>query len=122
LFLEQNVENKVNFIFGVITALLIILLIFFVRYIQQAETIIENDRLSYIHLDYTDKLTINLLNLETLTQNYLLTKNDDFLQPLKNSFVEIKSVMKMLESRWSEYQDISEIKALEYDVDIIIMH
>lgn len=121
-FLQQKVENKMNFIFGVITMLLIILLLFFARYIQQAETIIENDRLSYIHLDYTDKLTINLLNLETLTQNFLLTKDDEFLKPLKNSFVEIKSVMKMLESRWSSYININEIKALEFDVDLIIMH
>lgn len=122
VFLENNVEKKMNFIFGVITLLLIILLLFFARYIHQAETIIENDRVSYVHLDYTDKLTINLLNLEMLTQRYLLTKNDNVLQELKNSFVEIKSVMKMLESRWSEYINISEIKLLEYDVDLIIMH
>ncbi len=121
-FLDQKSENKVHFIFSLITFLLVILLAFFTRYIQQAEDITENDRLSYIHLDYTDKLTIHLLSLETQAQGFLLTKDEYFYTPFKESIEKITKVMSSLERRWSSYIDLNEIAALEHDIELVIMH
>tara|TARA_R110001606_G_scaffold361754_3_gene514971 strand:+ start:31593 stop:32957 length:1365 start_codon:yes stop_codon:yes gene_type:complete len=122
VFLDQKVENKMNFIFSLITLLLVILLAFFMRYIQQAETVNDNDRLGYIYLDYTDKLSINLLNLETQTQKILLTKDNYFSIPFKKSIDEIKRAMSGLESKGSSYIKSSEIEALEQDIHSITMH
>jgi signal transduction histidine kinase len=121
-YLDQKVENKVNFIFSLITFLLVILLAFFTRYIQQAETITENDRLSYIQLDYTDKLTINLLNLETQAQGFLLTQDNYFSLPFEQSIEKITKVMSKLERRWSSYIDLNEISSLEHDIELVIIH
>jgi protein-histidine pros-kinase len=122
VFLDKEVEDKVNFIFSLITLLLVILLVFFTRYIQKAEAVNENDRLGYIYLDYTDKLSINLLNLETQTQKILLTKDRYFEIPFKKSIDEIKSAMNALESKGSSYFDISQMKLLDQNVSSIIMH
>ncbi len=122
VFLDKEVEDKVNFIFCLITLLLVILLVFFTRYIQKAEAVNENDRLGYIYLDYTDKLSINLLNLETQTQKILLTKDRYFEIPFKKSIDEIKSAMNALESKGSSYFDISQMKLLDQNVSSIIMH
>jgi len=122
VFLDKEVEDKVNFIFSLITLLLVILLVFFTRYIQKAEAVNENDRLGYIYLDYTDKLSINLLNLETQTQKILLTKDRYFEIPFKKSIEEIKSAMNALESKGSSYFDSSQMKLLDQNVSSIIMH
>jgi signal transduction histidine kinase len=120
--LDQEVENKMNFIFSLITLLLVILLAFFTRYMQQAEMVNENDRLGYIYLDYTDKLSLNLLNLETQTQKILLTKDNYFTIPFEESIDEIKKAMDGLESRGSSYVNRDEVQSVKEDIASIIMY
>ncbi|HDY85065.1 hypothetical protein LCGC14_0570740 [marine sediment metagenome] len=120
--LDQKVENKMNFIFSLITLLLVILLAFFTRYMQQAEMVNENDRLGYSYLDYTDKLSLNLLNLETQTQKILLTKDNYFTIPFDKSIDEIKKAMDGLESGGSSYVNKEEVQSLKEDLASIIIY
>ncbi len=119
-FLNDTKSNRPHLVFASISVMLIILVVFFSKYMEDAKAINENDALSYKHLNYTDKLTIHMLTIETNAQRYLLSQNDSFLIPFYEGIDKLEKLLLSLERAWPTYLSASDIERLDNNIDIVI--
>jgi protein-histidine pros-kinase len=118
--LTPKPDRKIHFTFGLIFFLLLVLFGLFFSYIQQAESVSQSDKDSYVHLDYTDILTINLLNLETQIQAVLLSPSDYSITAFNQAIIKLASLINSLEKGWSHYLKDEQITSLEDDLEHVL--
>jgi len=112
--------NKTHVVYMLISALLIILLVFFVTYIKKAEQTDVRNNLNYKHLDYTDRLIIQILNIQTGARGYLLTKDEEFLNPFLDGISNLESILSSIERVWPDYLNQDQINSLEKNIDTVV--
>lgn len=118
--LDITKSNRSQVIFAIISAMLIVLVVFFSEYIQDAKAINKSDILSYKHLNYTDKLTIHMLTIESNARGYMLSENDSFLIPFYDGIEKLDKLLRSLERAWPNYLVPTEIDRLNNNIDIVI--
>lgn len=118
--LNYKPVRKIHFTFGLIFFLLLVMFGLFFSYIQQAELVSQNDKESYVRLDYTDKLTINLLNLETQIQAVLLSPSDYSITGFNQAIMKLASLIDSIEKGWSQYLKNEQITSLEDDLEHVL--
>lgn len=117
---ENKKFDKTHLAFGLISVLLIILLVFFVTFIQQAKEANIRSNLSYKHLDYSDKLIIQMLNIQTGARGYLITKNEEFLTPFLDGINNLEKILSSIERVWPDYLQPQQITDLEKNIDTVV--
>lgn len=120
-FLKNTKNNRFYVIFVLISVMLIVTVFFFTHYIQEAKSIHKTDVLSYKHLNYTDKLTIQMLTIETNARGYLLSNNDAFLIPFYDGIDQLESLLRSLERAWPTYLSDADIEELNNNIDTVIL-
>tara|TARA_R110002111_G_scaffold11662_2_gene35736 strand:+ start:1034 stop:2401 length:1368 start_codon:yes stop_codon:yes gene_type:complete len=118
--LDVTKNNRFQVIFAIISAMLVVLVVFFSEYILDAKAINKSDVLSYKHLNYTDKLTIHMLTIESNARGYLLSQNDSFLIPFYDGIDKLEKLLRSLERAWPNYLNPTEIDMLNNNIDIVI--
>lgn len=111
-------ENKLDILFAVVSALIIILLIFFVNFVQESKASLKSTQINARHLDYSDRLLINMLNVETSARGYLLTENKAFLKSFNDGIENTEKTFNSVEKAWPDYLTSEEIEALEMNIQL----
>ncbi|WP_299876999.1 CHASE3 domain-containing protein [uncultured Cocleimonas sp.] len=115
-FLQDMSRNRLHILFSIFSAIIIILFVFFLKFVYDSKASINSTRINALHLDYSDRLLINMLNIQTGARGYLLSDDPEFLEPYNEGIKNLENTFDSVEKHWPDYLSQREIDALESEV------
>ena len=96
-FLQDLSRNRLHILFAIFSAIIIILFVFFLKFVYDSKASINSTRVNALHLDYSDRLLINMLNIQTGARGYLLSDDLEFLEPYNEGIKNLENTFNSVE-------------------------